>query len=221
VFDRVVERIVDEVGVEDVGGFDPCDRLADVEALALLAAIRGILSDARSGDLTHEGLPLAVDRVEAWLRAALDPKVDALLASVFADESGEFTREVSAPVEPRAAVDGTPAQGPRGGQLAMFPGEERQPDLFASRVAGAARTSVATQGSDDADERLQDLVELVSKRFVLALDEAATLLAAPAPELEQLVRAHPTRFGVLSGPPLVVFDWVMPSTGNADEEVSR
>jgi hypothetical protein len=135
----------------------------DREVLALLEAIRGVLSDARSGDLANEGLPMAVGTVEAWLRSALDPRLGAFLETLFAGEE-------------------EPAR-------------------------------------DETLDRVQDLAALLERRCVLPLTEAAEELGHPAADLELLARAHPTRFGLLEGPPLVLFDWLPPGAG-APEEVS-
>lgn len=136
----------------------------DREVLALLEAIRGVLSDARSGDLAHEGLPMSVGTVETWLREALDPRLREFLDSLFTGDSEE---------------------------------------------------PVAEQKLD----RVQDLAALLERRCVLSLADAAAELGHPAPELEGLARANPTRFGLLEGPPLVLFDW-LPPAANACEEVS-
>jgi hypothetical protein len=134
----------------------------DREVLALLEAIRGVLSDARSGDLAHEGLPLAVGTVETWLRDALDPRLSEFLNTLFTGD-----------------------------------GEERAEEQKLDRV--------------------QDLAALLERRCVLSLAEAAAELGHPAVELETLARAHPTRFGLLEGPPLVLFDWLPPAASTGEE----
>lgn len=60
-----------------------------VEALAALEALRSLLADARSGDLAHEGEPVAEGVVRAWLSAHLDADITVLV--------GELEGKVAAP----------------------------------------------------------------------------------------------------------------------------
>jgi hypothetical protein len=53
------------------------------EALAALEAIRAILSDARAGDLTHEGETVNPETVEAWIKTRLlDESLEQLVAEL-------------------------------------------------------------------------------------------------------------------------------------------
>lgn len=49
------------------------------EALAALEALRSLLADARSGDLSHEGEPVAEGAVKAWLSSHLDVELAAFV----------------------------------------------------------------------------------------------------------------------------------------------
>ena len=57
--------------------------LVSAEALAALEAIRVILSDARAGDLTHEGETVGPETVEAWIKTRLlDESLEQLVAEL-------------------------------------------------------------------------------------------------------------------------------------------
>jgi hypothetical protein len=65
--------------------------LVSAEALAALEAVRAILSDARAGDLTHEGETVGPETVEAWIKnRLLDESLEQLVAELVhgAAESG-------------------------------------------------------------------------------------------------------------------------------------
>ncbi len=51
---------------------------------------------------------------------------------------------------------------------------------------------------------LEDLAELVQRRFVLDVREAAELLQHDLEDVEECVRRHAARFGVLDGPALII-----------------
>lgn len=51
--------------------------------LAHLAALAGLLADAKAGDLANHGQPIAAEQVEAWLRANLPPALEDLVHAVF------------------------------------------------------------------------------------------------------------------------------------------
>jgi hypothetical protein len=56
------------------------------------------------------------------------------------------------------------------------------------------------------DVRLfDDLTELLGQRYLLPLDEAAAVLERPPADLEACARQHPQQFGLLGGPPPVLF----------------
>jgi hypothetical protein len=55
------------------------------------------------------------------------------------------------------------------------------------------------------DPRVGKLSELVNERKIIAVESAARELALTVDEVYDLARRHPLRFGVLAGPPLVVF----------------
>jgi hypothetical protein len=52
------------------------------EALAALEALRSLLADARSGDLSHEGEPVPEGVVRAWLSSRLDAELAAFVAQL-------------------------------------------------------------------------------------------------------------------------------------------
>lgn len=75
----------DAIGRGDVGAGGSRVRrlLVSAEALAALEAIRSILSDARAGDLTHEGETVNPETVEAWIKTRLlDESLEQLVAEL-------------------------------------------------------------------------------------------------------------------------------------------
>lgn len=75
----------DAIGRGDAGA--GCSRVrrlrVSAEALAALEAIRAILSDARAGDLTHEGETVSPETVEAWIKThLLDESLEQLVAEL-------------------------------------------------------------------------------------------------------------------------------------------
>lgn len=56
------------------------------EALAALDALRGLLSDAKSGDLAFGDQVVTPETVEAWLRAHLMPSLQSLVDDVFRED---------------------------------------------------------------------------------------------------------------------------------------
>jgi hypothetical protein len=130
------------------------------EAMAALEALRGLLSDAKAGDLAHRGETVEPRTVEEWLTAHRDPSLAALGAEVF-----------SAP-----APGGDPPP--------------RDPDLV-----------------------LDELLELLGERHVIALQEAAERLGHTVGELERCVRDHAGAVGVLSRPRAVLFQRANDRTG--------
>ena len=54
-------------------------------------------------------------------------------------------------------------------------------------------------------------------RLVVPAEEAATDLEYSPAEIEELARQHPTRFGLLDGPPALLFAYVPPSAGREEE----
>jgi hypothetical protein len=81
-------------------------------------------------------------------------------------------------------------------------------ELFA-RVVGAV-------GPTAADMLDHELAAVLLERPVIALDALATAVGRAQVEVEARVRQHPARFGLLSGPPLVVFEHV-PAGTSGDE----
>jgi len=75
----------DAIGRGDAGANGSRVRrlLVSAEALAALEAIRAILSDARAGDLTHEGETVGPETVEAWIKTRLlDESLEQLVAEL-------------------------------------------------------------------------------------------------------------------------------------------
>lgn len=116
------------------------------EALAALAALRSLLSDARAGDLAARGDAVAEATVAKWLARQLDEALADLCDAL----EGE-------------------GEAPHGDALG------------------------------------RDLDELMLRRFVIQLDEAAAEVSAAAADVLARARRIPDRLGVLEGPPAVLF----------------
>ena len=132
------------------------------EVLAALDALRGLLSDAKAGDLTVHGRPVEPETVGAWLSARLPDGLRAL-----ADD------------------------------LLAYPGlGEPAP----------------------ADDLFDRLVTALDRRPVLPIAEAAEEFGVAAERLVDYVRERPDGFGLLEGPPPVLFRLV---PANEAEGVER
>ncbi|MCO6455250.1 MAG: ATP-binding protein [Pirellulaceae bacterium] len=117
------------------------------DAMAALDALRGLLADARSGDLTHDGQTLAEATVRDWLVANLPSSLKELL-----DE--------------------------------LIPAD-------------------ATSGPDP----LYDgLLEVVQQRHLVRASEVAEQLDCDLEQIARCLERNRDRFGVLAGPPLVIFE---------------
>jgi hypothetical protein len=69
------------------------------------------------------------------------------------------------------------------------------------------------QGADGGGDQIyDDLLELVQQRRVIPLTQAAQHLEHELSDVERCVRRHSDQFGLLTGPPAVVFELV-PETG--------
>lgn len=134
---------------------------ASAEMMAALDALRGLVSDARAGDLANGGETLAPATVQQWLMAQLDARLRPL----------------------RELLD------------AVLPG---------------TATESATQPSvTDADFALrEDLSELLQNHFIVSLLDAAYQLDRDQVAIEACALSHPDRFGLLGGPPPVLFQLV-------------
>ena len=72
----------------------------------------------------------------------------------------------------------------------------------------AALTRRRSSPPPSQDRVLSGLSELVSRRKIIAADQAAAELPFSAEEVRDCARRHPMRFGILDGPPVVVFEAV-------------
>ncbi len=120
-----------------------------VEAMAALDALRQLLADADSGDLSVDSHTITTETVQSWLAGHL--------ASALADM--------------RDVLTGYP------NTLEIGP----------------------------ADSGLDELIELINREHVLAVEQALAELGWPTDRVEAIVRDNPQQVGLLEGPPAVLF----------------
>lgn len=140
------------------------------EMIAALDALRGLLSDAKAGDLANGGEALLPATVQDWLRDSLDAKLRPL----------------------RDLLD------------VLLP-------------------EVPATTADDPDFNLcEDISELLHNHFVVSVADAACKLDRAENIIEACARRNPERFGVLNGPPPVLFQLTPSAADVADapQEVS-
>jgi hypothetical protein len=133
----------------------------EVEALAALDALRSLLSDARSGDLSKRGENVIESVVAKWLLEHLDPKLEEL-----------------------------------------------------------ADTIVEDPGRDAEAELERDLADLLLDAHLVLIDFAAANLGRTVEEVRALAERRPERFGVLQGPPTLLFEYVSAETLTESQEAS-
>lgn len=117
------------------------------DALAALDALRSLLADARSGDLTHDGQTLAEATVRDWLVANLPASLKELLDELIPADA---------------------ASGPN----PLYDG----------------------------------LLEVVQQRHLIRASEVAEQLDCDVEQIARCLEQNRDRFGVLAGPPLVIFE---------------
>lgn len=123
----------------------------NLEALAALDALRGLLSDAKSGDLDNNGVVITPQTVEEWVLLNLPDSL----------------RELAEQLTGQTGLTGTPP----------------------------ARDWL----------ELEELSGLLSGRPLVSVEEAAGLLKRSLGAITATVQRHPDLFGLLVGPPAVVF----------------
>jgi len=119
------------------------------EMVAMLDALRQLLSDAKSGDLAKDGEAIPAATVEQWLArnlSAVLPPLPKLLEEIIGESSVE-------------------------------------PDLILS----------------------ERLVELLQTHHLLSVEDVAGLLQKDAALVAECALRYPDRFGLLNGPPGVLF----------------
>jgi hypothetical protein len=136
---------------------------ASAEMIAALDAIRGLLSDAKAGDLSNGGESVSHATVQEWLVANLDARLQPL-------------RELL---------------------------EALLPD-----------TAMATDESanDDDFDLCEDISELLHNHHVVSVTDAACKLDREEVAIEACARRHPERFGLLNGPPAILFQLTLQPT---------
>jgi hypothetical protein len=68
------------------------------------------------------------------------------------------------------------------------------------------REELSGEGTSEEDPRLSKLSELVNERKIVAAEIAARELSLSVDHVVGIARRHPMRFGLLAGPPVVVFE---------------
>ena len=74
---------------------------------------------------------------------------------------------------------------------------------FAEQLAGTPTSTEQPRANDWLD--LEELAALLTDHPLLPLDEAAELLKRPAATVAATIQRHPNRFGLLAGPPPLLF----------------
>jgi hypothetical protein len=124
--------------------------------IAALDAMRGLLSDAKAGDLSNGGESISPASVQEWLAGNLDARLGPL----------------------RELLD------------TLLPDKADPHDLKANE--------------DDFDLS-EDISELLHNHHLVSVADAACKLDREEITIEACVRRHPERFGLLTGPPAVMF----------------
>ncbi|MCI0338100.1 MAG: ATP-binding protein [Acidobacteria bacterium] len=137
---------------------------ASAEMIAALDALRGLLSDAKAGDLSNSGESVSPATVQDWLAANLDTRLLPL----------------------RELLD------------TLLPETVTSPD----------------QNEDNDDfELCEDISELLHNHNLVSVADAACKLDRDEAVIEACARRHPERFGILNGPPAVIFQLTLQSSG--------
>jgi hypothetical protein len=131
---------------------------ASAEMIAALDALRGLLSDAKAGDLSNGGESITPASVQEWLSANLDARLGPLRELL-----DTLLPEIPVPPDPNAIED----------------------DFNLS----------------------EDISELLHNHHVVSVADAACKLDREETVIEACARRHPERFGLLTGPPAVMFQF--------------
>ncbi len=116
--------------------------------------------------------------------------LDALRALLSDAKSGDLARDGET-VSPQTVEEWLKSQ---------LPDELRE---FAQQLTGVSPTSAEPPAHDWLD--LEELAALLVEQPVLPLDKASELLKRPAATIVATIQRHPDRFGLLAGPPAIMF----------------
>lgn len=141
------------------------------EMMAALDALRGLLSDAKAGDLANGGESIAPSTVQGWLLANLSTGLRPLR------------------------------------------------DLLEAVLPDPSQIDTAVGGDPDFD-LCEDISELLHLHHLVSVVDLACRLEREESAIEACARRHPERFGLLTGPPPVLFQLTLqaPETAAVSEE---
>lgn len=144
---------------------------ASAEMIAALDALRGLLSDAKAGDLANGGESIAPSTVQGWLLANLSTRLRPLR------------------------------------------------DLLEAVLPDPSQIDTAVGGDPDFD-LCEDISELLHLHHLVSVVDLACRLEREESAIEACARRHPERFGLLTGPPPVLFQLTLqaPETAAVSEE---
>ncbi len=137
---------------------------ASSETIAALDALRGLLSDAKAGDLSNGGESIMPSTVQEWLAVNLDTRLRPL----------------------REMLD------------TILPDSDK---------------STGQNGNDDDFELCEDISELLHNHHLVSIEDVACKLDREETVIEACARRHPERFGLLNGPPAVMFQLTLQTIG--------
>jgi hypothetical protein len=129
---------------------------ASAEMIAALDALRGLLSDAKAGDLSNGGESISPASVQEWLSTNLDARLGPLRELL-----DTLLPEMTDPPDPNA--------------------------------------------NEDDFDLSEDISELLHNHHLVSVADAACKLDREEVMIEACARRHPERFGLLTGPPAVMF----------------
>ena len=141
------------------------------EMMAALDALRGLLSDAKAGDLANGGESIAPSTVQGWLLANLSTGLRPLR------------------------------------------------DLLEAVLPDPSQIDTAVGGDPDFD-LCEDISELLHLHHLVSVVDLACRLEREESAIEACARRHPERFGLLTGPPPVLFQLTLqaPETAALSED---
>jgi hypothetical protein len=139
------------------------------EMIAALDTLRGLLSDARAGDLANGGESVGLATVQQWLAANLETKFPQLC------------------------------------------------DLLDEILPEAKSREEGFSGEDF--ELCEDLGELLQNHYLVSVADAACRLDRHESIIEEAARRYPERFGLLNGPPALLFQLTLQHQENNQEVV--
>jgi hypothetical protein len=143
---------------------------ASAEMIAALDALRGLLSDAKAGDLSNCGESVSSGTVQEWLVSNLDTRVRPL----------------------RELLD------------TLLPENIDAPD----------------PGAADDFNMCEDISELLHNHHMVSVADVACKLDQDDGAIESCARRYPERFGLLNGPPAILFQMTLQPAVRQAEEVT-